>query len=105
MDTRAHNQVDIEAQIALIKGSMPGTYQSIQDKAALIGRDAFRLVRRGLSGQPRCFWAMERGRVVGTPFEGHPIEADVAQAMVQFGCGFAVVWADMGIPISDAEKG
>ena len=84
----------IEQRIAELKDHMPETYKSIQAKAALIGREAFALVRRGLAGQPCCFWAMERGRVMGTPFAGHPIEADVALAMVQFGCGFAVVWAE-----------
>lgn len=87
-------QIEVDKRKAEIKAHMPGTYKSIQDKAALIGREAFALVTRGLAGQPNCFWAMERGRVVGTPFTGHPIEADVALAMVQFGCGFAVVWAE-----------
>lgn len=87
---------DVEARIAEIKAYMPETYKSIQRKAELIGRDAYRLVRQGVAGQPGRFWAMERGRVVGTPFQGHPIEADVALAMVQFGCGFAVVWAEPG---------
>lgn len=85
---------EVETRIAEIKANMPQTYRSIQDKAALIGRDAYRLVRRGLAGQPCCFWAMERGRVMGAPFTGHPIEADVALAMVQFGCTHAVVWAE-----------
>lgn len=85
---------EVEARIAEIKAHMPETYKSIQRKAEQIGREAYRLVRQGVAGQPGRFWAMERGRVVGTPFAGHPIEADVAQAMVQFGCGFAVVWAE-----------
>jgi hypothetical protein len=93
MDTQG-NQVDIEGQIALIKGSMPETYKAIQAKAESIGRDAYRLVRQGIAGQPCRFYAFERGRVVGTPFKGHPIEADVAQAMVQFGVSFCVMWAE-----------
>jgi putative methionine-R-sulfoxide reductase with GAF domain len=93
MDTKG-NQADIEGQIALIKGSMPETYKAIKSKAEEIGNEAFRLVRQGLAGKPCKFYAFERGRVVGTPFQGHPIEADIAQAMVQFGCGFCVVWAE-----------
>lgn len=85
---------EVEQQIAQIKGHMPLVYQAIQEKAGQIGNEAYRLVRQGIAGQPCKFWAMERGRVVGTPFKGHPIEADVAQAMVQFGCGFVVMWAE-----------
>lgn len=85
---------EVEQQIALIKDSMPETYKSIQAKAEQIGRDAYRLVRQGIAGQPCKFYAFERGRVVGTPFKGHPIEADVAQAMVQFGVSFCVMWAE-----------
>jgi len=92
MDTQS-SQADMEGQIALIKGSMPETYKAIQAKSAQIGREAYRLVRQGIAGQPCRFYAFERGRVVGTPFSGHPIEADVAAAMVQFGCGFCVMWA------------
>lgn len=94
MDTRTVSPADIDAQIVLIKGSMPETYKAIKAKAEQIGNEAFRLVRQGLAGQPCRFYAFERGRVVGTPFKGHPIEADIAQAMVQFGCGFCVVWAE-----------
>lgn len=93
MDTQG-SQVDIEGQIAQIKGHMPETYKSIKAKADLIGNEAFRLVRQGIAGQPCKFYAFERGRVVGTPFKGHPIEADVAQAMVQFGVSFCVMWAE-----------
>lgn len=85
---------EVEQQIAQIKGHMPAVYQAIKDKAGQIGNDAYRLVRQGIAGQPCKFYAFERGRVVGTPFKGHPIEADVAQAMVQFGVSFCVMWAE-----------
>lgn len=85
---------NIEARIAELKAHMPKTYRSVQDKAAAIGREAYALVRRGISGQPNSFWAMENGRVMGTPFTDHAISADVAQAMVQFGCDHVVIWAD-----------
>lgn len=85
----------VEQRIGEIKAHMPATYLSIQERAKVIGNQAFSLVRRGLAGQPNCFWAMEHGRVMGTPFAvGHPINADVALAMVQFGCSVAVVWAE-----------
>ena len=74
---------------------MPHTYAAIQAKAAEMGRAAFGLVRRGLAGEPNCFWAMEAGHVAGTPFAaGHPINAAVAEAMVSFGARRVVIWAE-----------
>jgi hypothetical protein len=89
-------EVNVDGQIAEIRAHMPNVYQSIQAKAVEIGNLAFALVRRGLRGEPGCFYAFERGRVVGTPFAGHPIEADVALAMVRFGCAHVCIWAQGG---------
>lgn len=84
----------VNEALAEIKGHMPGVYASIQAKAAADGAAAFALVRRGVRGEANCFYAFERGRVVGTPFAlEHPINDVVARAMVEFGCGFCVVWA------------
>lgn len=88
MDTGA----TVEERLALIKGEMPQTYRSIQAKAQEIGKSAFGLVRRGLRGEANCFWACERGQVVGTPFAGHEIERDVARNMVSYGCTFVCIW-------------
>lgn len=85
---------DVQDQIEQIKRYMPETYKSIQDKAAAIGKPAFGLVRRGLRGEANCFWAMERGRVVGTPFAVTEIARDVAQYMVTFGCTYVCIWAE-----------
>lgn len=82
----------VAAKIALIKASMPKTYQAIQDRAQDLGNAAFALVRRGLKGEACCFYAMERGHVVGTPFTGHAIEPVLAAQMVQFGCEFLVIF-------------
>jgi len=89
-------------KIALIKTSMPETYQAIQDKAKVIGNDAFALVKRGLRGEPNCFWAMEAGNVVGTPFNHTEISRDVAQAMVTFGCAHVCIFAMAG---SEVQRG
>lgn len=86
----------IEQQIADIKAHMPEVYQSIQAKAAAIGKPAFALVRRGLRGEANCFYAFERGRVVGTPFNQTDVMAEIAKYMVQFGCSHIVVWAGEG---------
>jgi len=86
----------IEQQIADIKGHMPEVYKSIQAKAADIGKPAYALVRRGLRGEPNCFYAFERGRVVGTPFNQGDVMPETAKYMVQFGCSHIVVWAGEG---------
>lgn len=108
MDTRPPQQArqgaaaTTEAQAAAvqrglqtIKTAMPGVYAAIQAKAAEIGQGAYGLVRRGLRGEPLCFWAMERGHVVGTPFDGHPVQAAVAQQLVQFGCAHVCMWGEL----------
>jgi hypothetical protein len=82
----------VEEQVATIKAQMPETYKAIQAKAQAIGRGAFGLVRRALKGEENCFWACERGIVVGTPFAEHEIQADVARLMVQFGASFVCIW-------------
>lgn len=95
--TRAH-QDQVEAQIREIKANMPQTYRSIQAKAQEIGRAAYAYVRRGLAGQPNQFYAMEAGRVMGTPFADQQINADVALLMVTFGAGFVVIWPQAAKP-------
>lgn len=87
---------EIEALIAKIKTKMPMTYEQIQRKAQLQGDRVFRLVRRGLRGEVNCFWAMEAGHVVGTPFEAsHPVSSVMAQALVQFGCAHVCTIAEV----------
>ncbi len=82
----------VEQQIVHIKANMPETYKSIQAKAQAIGKVAFAYVRRGLRGEPNCFYAFERGYVVGTPFTLTEVARDIAQYMVTFGITHAVVW-------------
>ena len=90
---QAQQQAAVEAGLRDIKAYMPDTYRSIQGKAGEIGKAAYGLVRRSLAGQPNSFYAIERGRVVGTPFAQADITADVAQLMVAFGCKALVIWA------------
>ena len=91
MDTRT-TPIDVEASLALIKSEMPETYKAINAKAKDVGKAAFGLVRRAIKGEANCFWACERGHVVGTPFAMQEIERDVAQLMVQFGATFVCIW-------------
>ena len=83
----------VDQQIADIKAHMPETYKAIQAKATEIGKPAFALVRRGLRGEANCFYAFERGHVVGTPFSLADITRDIAQYMVTFGVSHVCVWA------------
>ena len=82
----------VEQQIANIKANMPETYKSIQVKAQAIGKVAFAYVRRGLRGEPNCFYAFERGHVVGVPFFQPDVTPVLAHNMVAFGSNHAVVW-------------
>ncbi len=95
MDTQPVSKEDLDRKINEIKAHMPNVYQSIQRKAKEIDRKAYQLVRAGLRGVPNSFYAFERGRVVGTPFAGHPIAADVASVMVQFECAHVCMWGEV----------
>lgn len=86
-------KVDVAALIDEIKAYMPETYKSIQAKAKEVGNDAYVLVRRGLRGEANCFYAFERGRVMGTPFTLTEVARDVAQYMVTFGCAHVCIFA------------
>ena len=81
-----------DEQIDRIKEAMPETYKAIQAKAAAVGKNAYGWVRKGLSGQPNFFYAMERGHVMGTPFTVANIQHDVAATMVEFGASFIVMF-------------
>lgn len=96
MDGRSTNtghQVNVQTRVQLIQQQMPQTYKAIQDKAGEIGNDAYALVRRGLRGEANCFYAMEAGHVVGTPFSMSDVNAELAQYIVRFGCSFLIMWA------------
>lgn len=73
-----------------IKAHMPQTYAEIQRQAQARGNAVFGLVRHGCSGQADCFYAIERGHVVGTPF-AQAVDPALAAAMLQFGVGFFVM--------------
>lgn len=89
----------VNAGLHTIKTAMPNVYATIQDKAQVIGNEAFTLVRRGLAGQPGCFYAFEAGHVVGTPFgQTDPRMAQLAQFLVRFGCAHVCIF-----PMTDDE--
>lgn len=76
-----------------IKAHMPETYKAIQEKASQVGNVAFGFVRAGLRGEPNKFYAVERGHVVGTPFDLPGVADEVARVIVQFGVTFLIMWA------------
>ncbi len=84
----------VAAGLATIKASMPKTYADIQAQAAgALGREAFALVRRGLAGKANCFYAIENGHVVGTPFMDMAATLEeVVTLGLAFGIGFMIVW-------------
>jgi len=93
MDTK-EKKLDVSDKINDIRRFMPETYKSIQAKAAVIGNLAYEQVRRGLRGEANCFYALEGGRVVGTPYTLPGIQAEVAKHMVQWGCTFVCILSD-----------
>lgn len=94
--TAAELAAQADKQIETIKAYMPSTYEAVQAKADEIGREAFALVRRGARGEPNCFYAFERGRVVGTPFD-QAVTPEVAQLIVRFGATFLCMWPESAV--------
>lgn len=92
MDTQTAVKKNVEAEIAVIKTKMPQVYDMIKEKAKDIGNEAFVLVRKGLRGEPNCFYAFERGYVVGTPFGMRDVTDVVAGNMVRFGPLSCCIW-------------
>ena len=103
MDTQTPAKADVSGMINEIKDYMPAVYAAIKARAAVVGNGAFELVRRGLRGEPGCFWALEGGRVVGTPFYGHPVMTEVGKALVEFGCVYDTIWPDQA-PITGLAR-
>ncbi len=84
--------VDVGARIREIQTQMPETYAAIKRKADQIGNLAYQLVRAGIRGRPNSFYAIERGYVVGTPFDLPNVEPELARLILQFGCRSLIMW-------------
>lgn len=96
MDTRTAEEeqaAHVQARLGEIKAHMPETYKAIQAKAVQAGSEAYRLVRLGIKGVPNSFYAIERGWVQGTPFDLPGVSAELARVIVQYGCGFLIMWS------------
>lgn len=108
MDTRPKQQqsgADVQARLDEIKRHMPETYKAIQAKATEIGNAAFRFVRKGVSGEPNQFYAIEGGRVTGTPFDLGNVPEEIARFALQFGISFLIMWAPEAQQLPKAEGG
>lgn len=79
--------------ISEIKAHMPDTYAAIKARAAERQSGVYETVRRGLAGEANCFYAIEGGRVVGTPFDLPNVMPELAAQIVQFGCRFVCMLA------------
>lgn len=91
--------VDVQKRLAEIQAHMPETYRAIKDKAALIGNQAYAHVRAGVRGEANRFYAIEGGRVIGTPFNLPNVHEELARVIAQWGCSFLILWSP------DAQKG
>lgn len=96
MDSQKPTKVDVTDKITLIKTRMPETYKAIQRRAETTA-GTFEMVRRGLRGEANCFLASEGGWVMGTPFNVPGITADIALAIVEWGCGLWVVFGPVEV--------
>lgn len=100
----------VAERLAIIKAHMPEVYDCIQERAQHAGPEVFALVRKGLRGEPGCFYAMEAGHVVGTPFgREHPLMREAAEFVVVFGRAHVCVWPDRiwagGAALAAADAG
>ena len=100
MDAKGAPPDPVAAQLVayrldIIKTFMPNVLACIRDRAQHYGPDAFTLVRRGLRGEPGCFYAIEGGHVVGTPL-GMDRQAlqGAADFMAIFGCAHVCIWPE-----------
>lgn len=81
--------------IQRLRQKMPMAYAAVHEKAREIGDDAFALVRRAARGEPRCFYAVEAGQVVGTPWD-LDLPTGVAELAARFGLSLVIMWGEPG---------
>ena len=91
----------IESGLRTIKQCMPEVYALIKSRAEEVGSAVYALVRRGLGGEPGCFYAFEAGHVVGTPLGFDPKRSGLqgaAEFLVLYGCAHVCIWPDHAWP-------
>ncbi len=117
-------RVHVDRQLQLIKSKMPETYMAIKHRVmglsvpvrdpqtgdqvmqVLIpaqGEEIYGLVRRAIRGEANCFYAIEGGHEVGTPFVQVPqVVNPIADLMRQFGCLNVCMF---GLPAKEVAHG
>lgn len=71
-----------------LRQSMPETAAYVDKRRAEWGADYVNdRIKRSLKGEPNCFYAVEGGHVLGTPFDA-PVTAEVAALVVRWGMTF-----------------
>lgn len=96
MDIRTANN-EVQAKIEEIKRFMPATYTAILAKAEVVGNEVFVWVRRGLRGEPNCFYAIEGLRVVGQPFDRGDVYRELVRWQRLYGPVDVVFFATEGV--------
>jgi hypothetical protein len=66
-------------------------------KAAVVGNEVFVWVRRGLRGEPNCFFAIEGSRVVGQPFNRGDVRSELVRWQGLYGAVDVVFFATEGV--------
>ena len=84
---------EVAAALEEIKRFMPETYAAIQSKAATHGSQVYAMACGGPAREVNQWYAMERGRVMGTPFDLPQVTDSLARHIVQFGCSVLVMWS------------
>ncbi|WP_137860782.1 hypothetical protein [Variovorax sp. 3P27G3] len=82
-----------DRQIRLIKDRMPKVYRAIKEKADVLGNDVYALVRRGIRGEPGCFYGSESDLKVGTYWHTD-LPTDVAQLVERYGMSYVCMFPD-----------
>ncbi len=90
---KASQERKVQQGLETLKRYMPRTMECIEDRVQHFGPEARALVRRGLRGEPGCFYAVEAGHVVGCP-AGLPRETleELAEYVVVMGCAHVCIW-------------
>lgn len=83
----------VQQRLEVIKRHMPNVLACIEDRAQHFGPETYKLVRRGLRGEPGCFYAIEGGYVMGTPMGmDRDTLQQLADHMVILGCAHVCIW-------------
>lgn len=98
----ANQKAEADKQIKVIKDHMPGVLQAIRTEASIRGDSVYGLVRRGVLGEADCFYALEGGRVIGTPFAAASM-VEVALQIVQFGVTYLLMLAPAMVEGGDGK--